>query len=86
MVQPSLTDGHMEYLTNTLKKHYNVNIDWNDEIFCGIKLKWDYYRKTAILFMPNYVNKALERLQHPPTINSQHPPHAYNAPIYGQKR
>ena len=35
--------------------------------------------------MPNYVNKVLSRLHHPPTIKPQHPPHPYNAPIYVQK-
>ena len=36
--------------------------------------------------MPNYVNKALAYLHHPPQIKPQHSPHLYNAPIYGQKR
>ena len=36
--------------------------------------------------MPNYVNKALALLQHPPPIKPQQPPHPYNAPIYVHKR
>ena len=35
--------------------------------------------------MPNYINKALARLHHPPPINPQHFPHPYNDPIYDQK-
>ena len=68
-----------------IKKHYNTTIDWNGEIFCRIKLKWDYDRKTVDISMPNYVNKALARLHHPPPIKPQHYPHTYNAPIYGHK-
>ena len=36
--------------------------------------------------MPNYFNNAIAHLHHTPPINPQHPPHPYNAPIYGQKR
>ena len=68
-----------------IKKHYNTTIDWNGEIFCRIKLKWDYDRKNVDISMPNYVNKALARLHHPPPIKPQHYPHTYNAPIYGHK-
>ena len=35
--------------------------------------------------MPNYVNKALARLHHPPPIKPQHYPYTYKTPIYGQK-
>ena len=48
-------------------------------------LKWDYDKKTVDISMPNYVNKALARLHHTPPIKTQHSPHPYNAPIYGQK-
>ena len=55
-------------------------------MLCGITLKWDYEKKTVDISMPNYFNKALAHLQHPPLIKPQHSPHPYNAPIYGQKR
>eukprot|EP00523_Entomoneis_sp_CCMP467_P001312 CAMPEP_0168756942 /NCGR_PEP_ID=MMETSP0724-20121128/20891_1 /TAXON_ID=265536 /ORGANISM="Amphiprora sp., Strain CCMP467" /LENGTH=40 /DNA_ID= /DNA_START= /DNA_END= /DNA_ORIENTATION= len=32
---------------------------------CGIKLTWDYAKRTVDLSMPNYVATALERFQHP---------------------
>ena len=35
--------------------------------------------------MPNYFNKALACLHHPPPIKPQHYPHLYNAPICGHK-
>ena len=42
--------------------------------------------KNVNLSMPNYVNKALSRLHHSPLMQPQHSSHAYNAPIYDQKR
>ena len=35
--------------------------------------------------MPNFVNKALALITHPPPIKPQHSPHLYNAPICGHK-
>ena len=61
-------------------------MDWNGEIFCGIKLKWDYDKKTVDTSMPNCVIKALARLNRSPPIKLQHSPHPCNAPVYGQKR
>ena len=37
-----------DHIINTLKKHYNVTIDWNGEIFFGIKLKWEYGKKLSV--------------------------------------
>ena len=47
-----------EHLLNTLMKHYNVTIDREGKIFCGIHLKWDYEKRTVSLSIPNYVDKA----------------------------
>ena len=34
---------HGEHFINSLKKHYEVTIDWDDKIFCGVHLDcWDY--------------------------------------------
>ena len=73
-----------DHIINTFK-NYNVIIDWNGESICGIKLKWDYNKKTVDLSTPNYFNKDLAHLNHSPTIKSQHYPHPYYALVYGQK-
>ena len=67
------------------KKHYTVNIDWNGENFCGIKLKWDHDEKTFDISIPNYVSKAIARLHHYLTIKPKHSPRSYNAPVYSHK-
>ena len=36
--------------------------------------------------MPNYVNKALDRFQHPTPKKPQHSSQPYTTPIYGQKQ
>jgi hypothetical protein len=79
-------DAHATHLIDTLQKHYDVTINKNGEIFCGIHLKWDYKNHTVDLTMPKYVSKALARLQHPAPKQPQHSPHPYAAPAYGQKQ
>jgi len=78
-------DTHAEHLINTLKKNYDVTIDREGKIFCGIHLKWDYDKRTVDLSIPNYVTKARAILQHEAPKKPQHSPHPYAAPQYGQK-
>ena len=40
-------DCHANHLINTLKKYYDVSVDWKGELFVGIKLKWDYKKTHA---------------------------------------
>ena len=51
----------------------------------GFTLKWDYVHCNVWLSIPDYVNKALHRLQHDLPWQPQHAPHRYNKPSYGQK-
>ena len=74
-----------EHLIATLKKHYDITIDWDGKTFCGIHLKWDYENRNVELSMPKYVNKALKRFHHPDPHSPEHSPHHWNAPLYGQK-
>ncbi len=50
---------HADHLINCLKQHYDLTIDPDGKIFCGIHLLWDYKKHTVDLSMPNYVAKAL---------------------------
>ena len=73
-------------LYNILNSNYEaVSIDWNAELFCGIKLSWDYEKRTCDLNMPKYVNNALTKFQHIPPTKPQHAPHRYQLPQYGAK-
>ena len=69
-----------------IKKHYDITVDWNDEIVCGINFEWDYNKKTVYIYVTNYFNKSLASLNHYPPIKPQHNPHTYHATFYYQKR
>ena len=43
---------HANHVVETLKKYYEVLIDWGGTLFCGITIDWDYHKRTAQLSMP----------------------------------
>ena len=36
----------IDHLINSLKKDYELTEDWDGNLYCGIKLKWDYEART----------------------------------------
>ena len=78
--------NHAEHLINTLKKHYDVTVDWEGKIFCGIHLDWDYNDRTVDLFVPKFVKKACTRFGVPTPTKPEHSPHKWNVPNYGSRQ
>ena len=78
-------EEHANHLINTLKKDYNVSIDWKGGLYVGIKVEWDYENCTLDTHVPGYTKQALHKYQHPAPKRPQHAP-AKAAPIqYGAK-
>ena len=50
---------HADHLLSVLKEFYEVEEDWNGELYCGITLDWHYNEGHADISMPNYVRKQL---------------------------
>ena len=73
------------HLIKALQETYEITIDEQGKVFCGIHLNWDYKNKTVDLSMPGYVNNALEKLNHPAPARKQHAPSAYIPPQYGKQ-
>ena len=74
---------HGQHLIDCLKNHYDITIDWDGSIFCGVHLTWDYEKRTCDLHMPNYVRKAAQRFTVPKPTTPQHSPHPWTPPTYG---
>ncbi len=78
-----IADFH--HLKTSLKEYYKVAVDWTGLLFCGVKLTWDYKQCHVDYSMPGYIDKALEKYQHPMLTAPQDAPYA-TAPIqYGAK-
>ena len=76
---------HANHLISILKKDYEVTVDWKGDLFVGIKLEWDYDKRTLNTHVPGFTKRALHKYQHPAPNRPQHAP-AQAAPIqYGAK-
>jgi hypothetical protein len=72
-----------QHVIAALKENYEITVDWDGKLFCGITLEWDYKMGTVDLSMPNYVQDALLEFQHPAPTKPEHQPHRHNPPQYG---
>ena len=78
-------EDHALHLINALKQIYEVTEDWQVKLFCGIHLNWNYEEGTIDMSMPDYVNKALEKVGHKKTRKPTHTPSPFTPPKYGKK-
>ena len=73
-------------LIKVLREHYEVlSLDCTGELFCGIKLDWDYEIRTVGLSMLGYMAKILQRFLHTTPKITEHQPHQHVQPQYGTK-
>jgi hypothetical protein len=77
--------SNAQHLIAALKENYEITVDWDGKLFCGITLDWNYQKGTVDLSMPKYVQEALIEFQHPPPSKPEHQPHRHNPPQYGSK-
>jgi hypothetical protein len=45
------------YLIWCIKQKYELTEDWASNLYCGIKLNWDYGAQTLNISMPGYIQK-----------------------------
>jgi hypothetical protein len=46
---------HVKHLIAMLKRKYELVEDWKGDLYCGIKLNWDYQARTLDISMPGYI-------------------------------
>ena len=70
-----------QYLIKILREIYEaVSVDWAGELFCVIKLDWDYENRSVHASMPGYMAKILQRFIHPTPKRPEHQPHQHFQP------
>eukprot|EP00804_Cyclotella_cryptica_P004885 CCRYP_004953-RA/>CCRYP_004953-RA protein AED:0.21 eAED:0.22 QI:0/0/0/1/0.5/0.33/3/0/1060 len=74
---------HAEHLIHVLQENDTMSIDWNGELYCGIQLDWDYDHRTLDISMPQYIDKVLQRFQHPVPSSPQNGPYKPYPKKYG---
>ena len=76
---------HSLHLKSDLEDKYKVTTYWEEKLYIGISLKWDYEKGTVQNSMPGYVRTALHSFQHEKPKIPQDSPYPWTQPIYGGK-
>ncbi len=42
----------VDHLIKAIKEKYELTQDWDGDLYCGIRLKWDYHHRTLNISMP----------------------------------
>jgi hypothetical protein len=56
--------ANVDHLIECLKENYVLTQDWDGDLYCGIKLKWEYKARTLDISMPGYIRKQLQKYKH----------------------
>jgi len=61
-----VVDGreHVDHLIKCIKEKYELTEDWSGDLYCGIKLRWDYNARTVNISMSGYIKKLLQKYKH----------------------
>jgi hypothetical protein len=76
---------HADHLIWCIKQKYELTKDWAGNLYCGIKLSWDYGTQTLDISMPGYIQKMLMKHKHRMPTKPQHCPYAPAPKQYGAK-
>jgi hypothetical protein len=76
---------HVDHLIQCIKQQYELTEDWTGDLYCGIKLKWDYGAQTVDLSMPGYIKQLLLKYKHRMQNKPQHCPYTPTPKQYGAK-
>jgi hypothetical protein len=68
-----------------LKEKYKLIEDWTRDLYCGIKLEWDYNMRTLMISMPGYIKTQLLKYKHIVSSCPQHCPYSPESKKYGSE-
>jgi hypothetical protein len=74
---------HVEHLIAAIKEKYKLIKDWIGNLYCDIKLAWDYNARTLDISMPGYICKMLLKYKHWMPMHPQHSPYTPAPKQYG---
>ena len=75
----------IDHLIGCIKEKYKLTKDWTENLYFGIKLKWDYNNCTLNISMPGYIIKQLKKYKHDCHDCPQHCPYAPIPKQFGSK-
>jgi hypothetical protein len=74
---------HVDHLIKCIKTKYKLAEDCVGDLYCGIRLNWDYTACTLDISMPGYITKLLHKYKHPIPLKPQCCPYSPASKQYG---
>ena len=68
-------EEHRDHLLNILNKYYEMETDYNGELYCGMTFEWNHEKGYMGISMPNYIQKNLVKYGHKKPRKPQHYPY-----------
>ena len=78
-----LSTDNSPYLVNTVTDHCRVTVYWEDELYFGLNLNWNYDKGYINVSMKDYVQQYLQKFKHKQTSTPHHVKHTLMSTIYG---
>jgi hypothetical protein len=76
---------HTDHLIQCITETYELTEDWTGDLYCVIRLNWDYNVRTLDISMPGYNKKILQKYKHHVPPKPQHCPYSPSPIQYGAK-
>ena len=76
---------HADHLIECIKEKYKLTEDWTGDLYCGIKLEWNYIARTLFIAMPGYIKRQLLKYKHVVAPRPQHCPYSPEPRKYGSE-
>jgi hypothetical protein len=73
----------VNHLIKCLKEKYKLTKDWDGNLYCGIKLNWNYDNCTLDILTPGYIIIQLWKYKHAIPTKPQHCPSTPQSRKYG---
>jgi hypothetical protein len=54
----------VDHLIASINTMYSLTKDWMGDLYCNIKLGWDYKKRTVDILMSGYIQKKLQEYEH----------------------
>jgi hypothetical protein len=74
---------HVDHFIWCIKQKYELTEDWTGNLYCGIKLNWDYNAHTLAISTPGYIKMLLLKCKHQMPSKQQNCPYAPSPKQYG---
>jgi hypothetical protein len=80
-----VSQADVDHLIASVKTTYTLTEDWSGDLYCGVKLNWDYINRTVDISMPRYIMIKLQEYEHVMPARPQHCPYSPKPKQFGSK-